>query len=118
MPNVLVIRKSFLLSIHSPYLTVTSPKKEKYPEGYPGDVDVAGVSGSSPKRRKANWNCEKCDTPFKDPEKPCDSCGHVRCNNCPRGSPTKAQTPEEKAAIQAVEERMRRLDVSPQAPAA
>ena len=93
-------------------LTVSRPKKAKYPEGYPGDAGV------SPSRTRPRYSCEKCDTKFKDNEETCSSCGHEKCDGCLRTSPTRTRKPGEEAAVQSVEERMRKLEVSPQASAA
>ena len=109
-------------SLHETFfLIISSPKRDKYPEGYPGDTLEGSPTGERvkvPKRTKVLWNCEKCATTFKDREKTCANCGHEKCDSCPRTSPAKTQKPEEEAAIQSVEQRMRNLDVSPQASAA
>lgn len=96
-----------------PWLTVIRPKKEKYPDGYPGDQGV-----TNPIRTKVNRKCGKCEITFQDEEQTCGNCGHEKCDSCPRAPPIKAQKPGDEAAVQSVEERMRNLEVSPQALAA
>ena len=102
-------------------LMMFSPKQEKYLGGYPGDTLEDSQSGEKvkiPRRSKSRWNCEKCATLFKDREKTCANCGHEKCDSCPRTSPAQKPKPEDEGAIRSVEERMRNLDVSPQASAA
>ena len=69
-------------------------------------------------RTHVRWNCEKCETLFKDTEKTCSNCGHEKCDGCPRQPSQKAQRTLDEDAVKSVEERMKTLDVSPQASAA
>jgi len=110
-----------LLVLPTTLLTYHSPKKEKYPEGYPGDTEQTfplAQREMRPTRTKVRWNCEKCETTFKDHEKICKNCAHEKCDNCPRQPLQKVKRPLDEDAVKSVEERMRNLDVSPQASAA
>ena len=64
------------------------------------------------------WNCENCETLFTDTKKTCDNCGHEKCDECPRHPPMRVEGTLDDDAVKSVEEKMRRLDVSPQASAA
>ena len=99
-----------------------SPKSEKYTAGYPGDTEE--TSSPSAKRElrdvrtHVRWNCEKCDTLFKDAENVCGNCGHEKCDDCPRQPPRKGKRTLDEDAVRSVEERMKSMDLSPQASAA
>lgn len=94
------------------------PKLKKYPEGYPGDSEQLYPLGRRelrPARTHVRWTCEKCDTVFKDHGKTCESCGHEKCDDCPRKPPKKVKKPLDPEAVKSVEERMKNLEVSPAA---
>ena len=69
-------------------------------------------------RADAQWSCEKCNAPFRGNQATCNSCGHERCDDCLRKPTSRKASAQDEAAIRSVEERMRNLDVSPQASAA
>ena len=69
-------------------------------------------------RTHVRWNCEKCEKLFKDAEKVCGNCGHEKCDDCPRYPPQKAKPSLDEDAVKRVEERMKKVDLSPQASAA
>lgn len=97
------------------------PRSDKRSAGYTDDTeDVFPLAKREMKsiRTHVRWNCEKCDTVFKDTEKSCGSCGHGKCDDCPRYPPKKAKSTLDEDAVKKVEEGMRTLEVSPQASAA
>lgn len=98
-------------------LTKASPKKEKYLKGYPGDTEQTQPETKST-RTKVRWICEKCESTFMDFQKFCGNCGHQKCNTCARRPPQIATRPLDEGEVKSVEERMKSLDVSPQASAA
>lgn len=95
------------------------PKTEKYPEGYPGDSDYNRVIRERhPIRMHVRWTCHECDKTFKDLSRKCEGCGHERCDDCPRHPPKREKPKLNPDAVKSVEERMRTMDLSPQASAA
>ena len=102
-------------------LTSSRPKSDKYPAGYPGDTEETFPLAKRELksiRTHVRWNCEKCERLFKDTEKFCGNCGHEKCDDCPRHPAQKSKPTPDEDAVRSVEERMKRLDVSPQASAA
>ena len=71
-----------------------------------------------PIRTRVRWTCHSCTTIFKDLEKTCRSCGHERCDDCTREPPKTEDEPLDEAAIESVAEKMRQIEISPQASAA
>lgn len=120
--SVPVIREHHDLSEREkPMLNCLRPKTKKYSDGYPGDAEPTFPLSEREKRdirTKVRWSCEQCETTFKDHEKTCGSCGHAKCDSCPRMPPPKTPKEQDAAAIKSLEERMKNLDVSPQASAA
>ncbi|KAL9595501.1 MAG: hypothetical protein Q9219_006399 [cf. Caloplaca sp. 3 TL-2023] len=95
------------------------PKTEKYPEGYPGDSDYNRVIRERhPIRVHVRWTCHECDKMFKDLSRRCEGCGHDRCDDCPRRPPKREKPWLNPEVVKKVEERMRTMDISPQASAA
>ena len=110
-----------LCSINRAMLISSRPKTAKYPTGYPGDQEETfPLAKRELKNVRAHvkWNCEKCETLFKDTEKTCRNCGHEKCENCPSHPPRKPKRTLDEDAVKSVEERMKTLDISPQASAA
>ncbi|KAL8941964.1 MAG: hypothetical protein Q9216_001944 [Gyalolechia sp. 2 TL-2023] len=100
-------------------LTVPRSKLEKYPEGYPGDSDYNRVIRERhPIRVHVRWRCHECDQTFRDLSRKCEGCGHERCDNCPRQPPKREKPKLNPEAVKSVGERMRNMDLSPQASAA
>lgn len=105
----------------SPSLTSLRAKLSKYPDGYPGDTEEAYPLASRelrPTRTHVRWTCHSCSTVFKDQEKTCRNCAHQRCNACPREPPKIEPEPLDEAAIQRVTEKMKNIEIAPQASAA
>lgn len=102
-------------------LTIYRPKTSKYPEGYPGDAEETFPLALRELRRirtRVRWTCHACQTVFKDHEKICGSCSHERCNECGRQPPKKVRAPLDEAAVQSISEKMKSVQLSPQASAA
>ncbi|MCJ1229229.1 hypothetical protein MMC12_005894 [Toensbergia leucococca] len=97
------------------------PKLSKHPNGYPGDREETYPLAERHLRTirtRIRYTCHTCSTTFKEDEKLCASCGHERCDECPRSPPRRPPEGLDEEAVGSVEERMRRLDLSPQASAA
>lgn len=108
-------------SIRTSSLTPPRPKSDKHLEGYPGDTEETFPLAKREMRSirtHVRWNCEKCETLFQDTEKTCGHCGHEKCDECPRQPPKTVKRTLDDEAVKSVEERMKTLDVSPQASAA
>jgi len=111
---------SSLLQLSKMLLTASRPKKEKYLQGYPGDSEQTSAHGQreTDTSAKVRSSCEKCNYTFGDSHYFCANCGHKKCDNCPRQQIQKVSRPLDADAVKSVEERMKKLDVSPQASAA
>ena len=110
-----------IASIHISSLTPPRPKSEKHADGYPGDTEETFPLVKREMRNirtRVRWNCDKCETLFKDTETTCSNCGHEKCNECPRQPPMRVKRILDEDTVKSVEERMKSLDVSPQASAA
>ena len=97
------------------------PKSVKYPTSYPDETEETFPLAKRELksiRTHVRWTCDECETLFKDTEKTCSNCGHEKCDNCPRQPPQKVKRPLDEDAVKSVEERMKTLEVSPQASAA
>jgi len=58
-------------------------------------------------RIRVRYNCEVCSTLFDESTKRCGTCGHTRCNNCPRHPPrTQRERAPDPAAVEAFRRRM------------
>ncbi|OCK76910.1 hypothetical protein K432DRAFT_133131 [Lepidopterella palustris CBS 459.81] len=76
------------------------PKLKKWPDGYPGDAAPESDTDAEPgrverkyrkPRVRVRWECERCQTIFKDGSPQCASCGHDRCDRCTRKPPKKVK---------------------------
>lgn len=97
------------------------PKLSKHPDGYPGDTEETYPLARRELREirtHVRWTCHSCRTVFKDLEKTCRSCGHARCGDCPREPPESEKEPVDESVVESVAEKMRRIEISPQASAA
>lgn len=58
------------------------PKLDKYPDGYPGDVDppklIPDRTFKKP-RRRVHYICHVCDTQYNDGADICSQCGQTKC---------------------------------------
>ena len=116
-------RDPYVNTIHSltSQLIRCRSKSDKQSAGYPADTEETFPLAKREMkniRTRVRWNCEKCDKVFKDTEKTCGGCGHEKCDDCPRNPAPKAKQALDEGAVKSVEERMKRLDLSPQASAA
>ncbi|KAL6719263.1 hypothetical protein ACLMJK_003501 [Lecanora helva] len=115
---------------------VTNPEGD--PLTMPHRATGKEMSRKAPTQR-VRRTCHECGTIFAGKAVQCENCKHMRCPQCPREPPKRDKYPEgypgdegvdpsqatsrrpkpgEEEATQSVEERMKRLDVSPQASAA
>jgi hypothetical protein len=70
-------------------------KLQKWPDGYPGDVEADSDSEVEKQlekfrrtwrkpRQRVKWECEQCQTSFISGSPTCPGCGHERCEKCTR----------------------------------
>jgi hypothetical protein len=74
-------------------------KLQKWPDGYPGDVDADSDSEVEKEvekqlekfrrtwrkpRQRVRWECEQCHRSFISGSPQCPGCGHERCEKCVR----------------------------------
>jgi hypothetical protein len=101
-------------------------KRNKWPAGYPGDAEPESEDEADAERameqfrriwrkprRIVRWECEQCDSLFRQGSHLCPGCGHERCDDC-RRSPIKKPRSEESfdpAVVAAVEAKLRALGV-------
>ena len=69
-------------------------------------------------RMHVRWNCHTCGEAFKDHEKICSGCGHERCGQCSRYPPKKVKKDFDESVVRSVEEKMKSINLLPQASAA
>lgn len=66
------------------------PKLEKWPHGYPGDVEAAADDGPAPEDGREElaqideWSCHGCSKRLSVKEEVCTDCEHTRCEKCTR----------------------------------
>ncbi|KAF2871716.1 hypothetical protein BDV95DRAFT_47404 [Massariosphaeria phaeospora] len=97
-------------------------KLNKWPNGYPGDVDADSDAGADAELEKAKriwkrprtrvrWECEECHSLFMEGSPQCPGCGHERCEKCTR-NPLKRVKKEQEFdpdVVRAVEAKLRAL---------
>ncbi|KAL1598031.1 hypothetical protein SLS60_008519 [Paraconiothyrium brasiliense] len=70
-------------------------KLNKWPNGYPGDVEYDSDTELERElersrriwrkpRTRVRWECEQCNTTFLDGSPQCPGCGHEKCEKCVR----------------------------------
>ncbi|KAI4256013.1 MAG: hypothetical protein LQ352_002284 [Teloschistes flavicans] len=95
-------------------LAYRTPKKDKYPEGYPGDSDYStALRERHDIRVHVRWTCHQCSKTFKDLSRTCEGCRHERCDECPRHPPKRDKPKLDPYALARIEGRMKE-DLSPQ----
>ena len=110
-------KSSLLIKIyHVTALTdfTSRPKRNKYPDGYPGDAPGSGGEGDpenttrtyTRSRRKVRYSCHNCKTKFKVTELACQNCGHEKCPECPRVLPTKVEPEPDPEVVKRVQEKL------------
>ncbi|CAL5870597.1 uncharacterized protein PFLUO_LOCUS4836 [Penicillium psychrofluorescens] len=89
-------------------------KPEKYPHGYPGDVDppkhFPNREWKKP-RRRYRYICHVCSTTYHDGAPSCIKCGQSKCEETIRDPPKKIKKEFDPALIRHVEERLVSLAV-------
>ncbi len=88
-------------------------------------ISPTSAEGSVPRRRqlqplrvRVRWTCHECQKTFKDLETKCSKCGHAKCDSCTRDPAVEEKPPEDPEALRSAGERLKNLEVSPQATAA
>jgi len=70
-------------------------KLQKWPAGYPGDLEADSDSEVEKQlekfrrtwrkpRARVRWECDQCDSTFINGSPSCPGCGHERCDKCTR----------------------------------
>ncbi|KAF1985024.1 hypothetical protein K402DRAFT_116598 [Aulographum hederae CBS 113979] len=88
-------------------------KKEKWVNGYPGDVTASESEGEGEKenmpqvqrvmrkpRMRVRWLCEDCGVVFTEEQTKCKDCGHTRCEGCPRRPPRKSTVDQDLRSLE------------------
>lgn len=101
-------------------LTVPSAKKNKYPDGYPGDAPSSDTS------RPVKFACHKCTKIFPavpHPSTPegiafiesgplnCVRCNHAKCDECPRAAPQKVEPTPDPEVLKSVQAKLSALNI-------
>ncbi|PLB47206.1 hypothetical protein P170DRAFT_361913 [Aspergillus steynii IBT 23096] len=85
------------------------PKPEKYPDGYPGDVDPPLEPQSwtwRKPRQRVRYTCHRCSTLYKSGQENCANCGQERCAETIREPPKKIKPEPDPEIVRKVEERL------------
>ncbi|GBF63286.1 hypothetical protein TMEN_5910 [Trichophyton mentagrophytes] len=90
-------------------------KMDKYPDGYPGDVEPPFEPQERvwrKPRRRVRWTCHECSSMFTGGDKICLQCHHERCGDCIRDPPKKIKPETDPEILRRVEEKLALIDVS------
>jgi len=92
-------------------------KLDKYPDGYPGDVEPP--SEPPPRvwkkpRRRLRYYCHKCSTMYSPGDDNCGQCGQERGTDTIRDPPKKVKPPPDPDVLRRVEERLAAFALSRQ----
>ncbi|KAF2180076.1 hypothetical protein K469DRAFT_593502 [Zopfia rhizophila CBS 207.26] len=104
-------------------------KLQKWPDGYPGDVEPDSETEVERElervrrtwrkpRTRVRWECEECHSLFLDGSPQCPGCGHERCEKCTRKplKKTKKEKEFDPEIVRAVEAKLKALAVKSDAP--
>ncbi|KNG51734.1 hypothetical protein TW65_01131 [Stemphylium lycopersici] len=99
-------------------------KLTKWPAGYPGDAEPDSETEMDRQlqkfrrtwrkpRTRVRWQCEKCNSLFRNHSPQCPACGHERCDQCTRSPVKKPEKKEQFDAqvVAAVEAKLRAMGV-------
>lgn len=84
-----------------------SPKKDKYPYGYPGDAFGA--------KSIPHCRCHECYAKFPpgaDNGTVCLKCSHKKCDNCARMKPQKVEPGPDPDVVKSVQEKIAAMNIS------
>ncbi|KAI1973352.1 hypothetical protein LOZ53_002940 [Ophidiomyces ophidiicola] len=90
-------------------------KKDKYPDGYPGDAEPPFEPPERvwrKPRRRIRWTCDSCSSLFAFGEKVCSKCQHERCKDCIRDPPKKIKPEPDPELLRRVEEKLAAMNMS------
>ncbi|KAJ5194825.1 uncharacterized protein N7498_008263 [Penicillium cinerascens] len=93
------------------------PKPDKYPDGYPGDVDPPDLLKLKPdrtfrkSRRRVHYICHVCDTGYNEGANTCGKCGQAKCAETIRIPPKKVKRDPDPEVVRRVEERIAALNI-------
>ncbi|KAF1948902.1 hypothetical protein CC80DRAFT_223817 [Byssothecium circinans] len=105
-------------------------KLDKWPQGYPGDVDPASDTELDQDleeskrmwrrpRTRVRWECEECHNLFIEGSSQCPGCGHGKCEKCIRKplKRAKADRKYDPEVVKAVEAKLRAFQIDDDSPA-
>ncbi|KAH8425454.1 uncharacterized protein LDX57_003207 [Aspergillus melleus] len=88
------------------------PKLDKYPDGYPGDVEppveLPPRTWKKP-RRRVRYTCHQCSTVYRSGQDICAICGQERCAETIREPPKRVKPEPDPEIFRKVEERLASL---------
>ncbi|OAG09669.1 uncharacterized protein CC84DRAFT_449061 [Paraphaeosphaeria sporulosa] len=99
-------------------------KLNKWPNGYPGDVEYDSDTEMERElerskriwrkpRTRVRWECDHCNTTFLDGSPQCPGCGHEKCEKCLR-KPIKRVKPQrsfDPQVVKSVEAKLQKLQM-------
>ncbi|KAJ5754870.1 hypothetical protein N7533_004413 [Penicillium manginii] len=90
------------------------PKLDKYPDGYPGDVDPPKLKPDrafkSP-RRRVHYICHVCEAQYNVGANNCSKCGQAKCDATIRIPPKKVKREPDPAVLASVEAKLKTLAI-------
>lgn len=85
-------------------------KRDKWPDGYPGDVIPPEPERTERQWRKqrvrVRWTCHECQKVFVAGQDQCANCSHTRCSDCERDPPPRERGEFSDEAVQSVREKL------------
>ncbi|KAE8370993.1 hypothetical protein BDV26DRAFT_299223, partial [Aspergillus bertholletiae] len=85
------------------------PKLDKYPDGYPGDVEPPAEPPArtwKKPRLRVRYTCHQCSTLYRSGENTCSNCGQEKCSETIRNPPKKQKPEPDPEVLRRVEERL------------
>ncbi|KAJ5165811.1 hypothetical protein N7492_006107 [Penicillium capsulatum] len=91
------------------------PKLDKYPDGYPGDVDppllLKPDRTFKKPRQRVHYICHVCSSGYNEGANTCGKCGQAKCAETIRIPPKKLKREPDPEVLRSLEEKLAALDV-------
>ncbi|KAJ5086480.1 hypothetical protein NUU61_007787 [Penicillium alfredii] len=90
------------------------PKLDKYPDGYPGDVDPPKLKPDrtfKKPRRRVHYICHVCSTTYHDGASTCSKCGQAKCAETIRIPPKKIKHEPDPQVVRSMEDKLSALAI-------